>query len=59
MAATNIEVWQDAQVTRSVEVADGIRRIELAPQQPKRAEPGSHIDVMVRINGDNAKRSYS
>ena len=59
MAATNIEVWQDAQVTRSVEVADGIQRIELAPQQPKRAEPGSHIDVMVRINGDNAKRSYS
>ena len=59
MAATNIEVWQDAEVTRIVEVADGIKRIELAPQLPKRAEPGSHIDLMVRINGDEAKRSYS
>ncbi|MGH3652281.1 PDR/VanB family oxidoreductase [Glutamicibacter sp.] len=59
MAATNIEVWQDAAVTRIVEVADGIKRIELAPQLPKRAEPGSHIDLAVQINGNDAKRSYS
>jgi len=59
MAATNIELWQDAEVTRIAEIADGIMRIELAPALPKRAEPGAHIDLMVRINGEEAKRSYS
>lgn len=59
MAATNIEIWQEAEVTGMREVADGIMRIELAPTLPKRAEPGSHIDLMVQINGEEAKRSYS
>ena len=59
MAATNIEVWQEAEVTGIADVADGIKRIELAPQLPKRAEPGSHIDLKVQINAEDAKRSYS
>lgn len=59
MAATNIEVWQEAEVTGIADVADGIKRIELAPQRPKRAEPGSHIDLKVQINAEDAKRSYS
>ncbi len=59
MAATNIEVWQEATVTRTEVIADGILRIELEPAQPKRADPGSHIDLMVRLEGIEAKRSYS
>lgn len=59
MAATNIEVWQDATITRSAQVADGIVRIELEPELPTRAEPGSHIDLMVEIDGQQTKRSYS
>lgn len=59
MAATNTEVWQSAKVVATRDVAAGIRRIELEPSAPKRAEPGSHIDVMVTINGEKEKRSYS
>jgi vanillate O-demethylase ferredoxin subunit len=40
-------------------VAAGIRRIELEPSAPKHAEPGSHVDVTVAINGQQEKRSYS
>lgn len=59
MAATNNEVWQSAKVVAVSDVATGIRRIELEPSEPKQAEPGSHIDVMVTINGGQEKRSYS
>ncbi|GAA4038209.1 PDR/VanB family oxidoreductase [Arthrobacter methylotrophus] len=59
MAATNNEVWQSATVVAVSEVAAGIRRIELEPSAPKHAEPGSHIDLTVTINGEQEKRSYS
>ncbi|MCX8456581.1 PDR/VanB family oxidoreductase [Paenarthrobacter ureafaciens] len=59
MAATNNEVWQSATVKAVMEVAAGIRRIELEPSAPKHAEPGSHIDLVVTINGEKEKRSYS
>ncbi|GAA1760549.1 PDR/VanB family oxidoreductase [Pseudarthrobacter sulfonivorans] len=59
MAATNNEVWQSATVAAVTDVAAGIRRIELEPSAPKHAEPGSHIDLMVTINGEQEKRSYS
>ncbi|MFC5929436.1 oxidoreductase [Cryobacterium melibiosiphilum] len=59
MAATNIEVWQRATVVESVLVAANIRRIVLAPALPKRAEPGSHIDLYTTITGERQKRSYS
>jgi ferredoxin-NADP reductase len=59
MAATNNEVWQSAKVVAVSDVATGIRRIELEPSEPKHAEPGSHIDVAVTINGQQEKRSYS
>ena len=59
MAATNNEVWQSATVAAVIDVAAGIRRIELKPSMPKPAEPGSHIDLMVTINGEQEKRSYS
>ncbi|MBD7995847.1 oxidoreductase [Arthrobacter sp. Sa2CUA1] len=59
MAATNTEVWQRAVVTETRDAADGIRRVVLAPSLPRRAEPGSHIDLMVTINGELQRRSYS
>lgn len=59
MAATNIEVWQQATVVHREQVAEGILRIELEPDMPKRAEPGSHIDLIFSINGKDVKRSYS
>ncbi|UXM90049.1 PDR/VanB family oxidoreductase [Paenarthrobacter sp. JL.01a] len=59
MAANNTEVWQSATVTAAVDVAAGIRRIELAPSLPISAEPGSHVDVMVSVDGSQEKRSYS
>ena len=59
MAATNNEVWQSATVVAITDVAAGIRRIELEPSAPKHAEPGSHIDLTVTINGEQEKRSYS
>ncbi|MER6987674.1 PDR/VanB family oxidoreductase [Saccharopolyspora hirsuta] len=50
--------WQRARVVEVSDVADGIRRIVLAPEQPEHAAPGTHIDVQV---GDDVRRvrSYS
>lgn len=59
MAATNIEVWQQATVIETETLATNIQRIVLAPTLPKRAEPGSHIDLFTTINGERQKRSYS
>jgi ferredoxin-NADP reductase len=59
MAATNIEVWQQATVVESQCVATNIQRIVLEPTLPKRAEPGSHVDLFVTIEGERHKRSYS
>lgn len=59
MAATNIEVWQTATVLSVENVADGIQRIELRPSQPVAAAPGTHLDLMVTIGGEQHRRSYS
>lgn len=59
MAATNNEIWQSATVVAVLDVATGIRRIELEPADPKHAEPGAHIDLSVTVNGAPEKRSYS
>ncbi|MBF4571857.1 oxidoreductase [Herbiconiux sp. VKM Ac-1786] len=59
MAATNVEVWQHASVVAIDQVAIDIQRIVLEPQLPKRAEPGSHVDLKVVIDGEQDKRSYS
>jgi ferredoxin-NADP reductase len=59
MAATNIEVWQTGTVVEAESITADIRRLVLAPSMPKKAEPGSHIDVMVTIDGERHKRSYS
>jgi ferredoxin-NADP reductase len=59
MAASNNEVWQSATVLHVADVATDIRRIELAPATPVRADPGSHIDLYAQIGGAPARRSYS
>lgn len=59
MAANNTEIWQSATVTAVVDVAADIRRIELRPSLPTPGGPGSHIDLMVDIDGEQEKRSYS
>ncbi|WP_427005349.1 PDR/VanB family oxidoreductase [Pseudarthrobacter sp. H2] len=59
MAATNIEVWQTGTVVEAETITADIRRLVLAQSIPKKAEPGSHLDVMVTINGERQKRSYS
>ncbi|MER2137390.1 MAG: ferredoxin reductase, partial [Arthrobacter sp.] len=59
MAATNVEVWQRAVVREVRDVADGIRRLVLAPEQPVPAVPGTHVDMMVTIGGERHRRSYS
>lgn len=64
MAATNIEVWQQATVVETAAVTEQIQRIVLRPDLPRRADPGSHIDVKL-LNGaaslqdEVLKRSYS
>jgi ferredoxin-NADP reductase len=59
MAATNIEVWQTGTVVEAETITADIRRVVLEQSRPKKAEPGSHIDVMVTINGERHRRSYS
>lgn len=59
MAVNNTEVWQDALVVEAHDVAAGIRRIVLEPEHPVGAEPGSHLDLTVQIDGEPATRSYS
>ena len=59
MAASNVEVWQTGIVLEAEAVTAETRRLVLSQSLPKKAEPGSHIDVMVTINGERHKRSYS
>ena len=59
MAATNSEVWQRAVVTQATTIADEIQRIVIETSLPAKADPGSHIDVMVVVDGQREKRSYS
>ena len=56
MAATNSEVWQRAVVLVATAVADQIQRIEIETSLPAKADPGSHIDVMVVADGQREKR---
>jgi ferredoxin-NADP reductase len=59
MASTNNEVWQVGTVVETQRIATDIQRIILEPSRPKKADPGSHLDVMVTIGGEERKRSYS
>ena len=59
MASNITEVWQDAEVVETMELAARIRRIVLRPVLPIPVAPGAHIDVRVGIEGTIDRRSYS
>ena len=59
MASAHTVVWQRATVIENVALTPAIRRIVFRTEHPVKAPPGSHIDVRVSIDGDDATRSYS
>lgn len=59
MAATNKEVWQLGTVVEARDIATGIRRIVVEVSNPVAAQPGSHVDVVVQVDGRRDTRSYS
>jgi vanillate O-demethylase ferredoxin subunit len=60
MAVQTQTRWQRARVVEVSDVADGVRRIVLAPEQPEHAAPGTHIDVEIESGGGARRvRSYS
>ena len=52
-------LWQEATVVAVHDIADRIRRIELAPAHPVRARAGEHIDVRLPLAAGREVRSYS
>lgn len=59
MAATNIEVWQQGEITQITVVAEGIKEFVIRQSKPIKAAAGSHIDLMIPIGGEPTRRSYS
>jgi hypothetical protein len=59
MAATNIEVWQQGEIIEISQAANDIKKIVIRQSNPAKADPGSHIDLMVKANGEMVRRSYS
>lgn len=59
MAATNIEVWQQGEIIEISQAANDIKKIVIRQSKPAKADPGSHIDLMVKANGEMVRRSYS
>jgi ferredoxin-NADP reductase len=52
-------VWARGRVVESRVVASGVRRITVERPPSRRAAPGSHLDVRVRIGSGADTRSYS
>lgn len=59
MAATNIEVWQRGQIVGISDVAEKIKKFVIRQSNPAKAQAGSHIDLMIEVNGEKVRRSYS
>lgn len=59
MAATNNEVWQIGTIANVEEVATGIKKIVIRQSSFAVAVPGTHIDLMISVNGAKVRRSYS
>jgi vanillate O-demethylase ferredoxin subunit len=51
--------WAAGRVVESRPVASGVRRITIERPPSRRAAPGSHVDVRVRIGDRQDTRSYS
>lgn len=59
MAATHRTVWQTGTIARVASLTPEIRRIEIDVDSPVPVEPGAHVDVRLRIAGEDERRSYS
>ena len=59
MSVGNQPDWQTGRVVSSETVAQDVRRIIIERPPCGRAQPGSHLDVRVRIGGAADTRSYS
>ena len=59
MAATNSEVWQQGEIVAIRDVAEGIKEFVIRQSMPVKAAAGSHIDLMIAIDGEPTRRSYS
>lgn len=59
MAATNSEVWQQGEIVAISDVAEGIKEFVIRQSMPVKAAAGSHIDLMIAIEGEPTRRSYS
>jgi vanillate O-demethylase ferredoxin subunit len=59
MAATNVEVWQRGEIIEIVDIAHDIKRIVIRQSSTATADPGSHVDVMITVDDELVRRSYS
>ena len=59
MAATNNEVWQQGRIVAVSDVAERIKKFVIRQSNPAKAQAGSHIDLMIPVNGEPTRRSYS
>ena len=59
MSVSGQPVWHSGRVVESELVATGVRRITVERPPSKRAAPGSHVDVRVRVGTARDTRSYS
>lgn len=59
MATSHTLTWQGATVVEAAPVTDRIQRIVLSPDTSRRIDPGTHVEVRMRIDGEPVTRSYS
>ena len=59
MAQSHTVTWQQATVRESAPLTDRIHRIVLSPDTQRRLDPGMHVDVRIRVDGEPVTRSYS
>ena len=59
MSVAGRPVWASGRVVESRLVASRVRRITVERPPSRRAEPGSHVDVRVRVGAAWDTRSYS
>lgn len=59
MAIDHHATWHDARIVETREIADRIRRVVLAPDNPRPVRAGEHVDLLIDIDGIPTNRSYS
>jgi len=59
MAVDQQAHWQSGEVVAVEPAADGVTRIVLRTERSHRVPPGSHVDLLVPVEGGQEVRSYS